>query len=40
MIVSGTNDHALRERLLRDADLNLQKAAAAGQAEEVTKRYV
>ncbi len=39
MIVCGVADHALRERLLRDADLTLAKAIDAGIAAEETKRH-
>ena len=39
MIVCGVNDRSLRERLLRDADLTLEKAIAAGHAAEETKRH-
>jgi hypothetical protein len=39
MIVCGVADHALRERLLCDADLTLAKATEAGIAAEETKRH-
>ena len=39
MIVCGITDHTLRERLLRDGDLTLEKAIAAGHAAEETKRH-
>ncbi len=39
MIVCGITDNPLRERLLRDADLTLEKAIAAGHAAEETKRH-
>ena len=39
MIVCGITDHTLRERFLRDRDLTLEKAIAAGQAAEETKRH-
>ena len=39
MIVCGVVDNTLRERLLRDGDLTLEKAIAAGHAEEETKRH-
>ena len=39
MIVCGVADNTLRERLLRDGDLTLEKAIAAGHAAEETKRH-
>ena len=36
MIVCGVADNTLRERLLRDGDLTLEKAIAVGHAAEVT----
>ena len=39
MIVCGTTDPLLRERLLRNADLTLTKAIEAGHASEETKRH-
>ena len=39
MIVCGTADPSLRERLLRNADLTLAKAIEAGHASEETKRH-
>ena len=39
MIVCGIADNTLRERLLRDGDLTLEKAIAAGHAAEETKRH-
>ena len=39
MIVCGTADPTLRERLLRNADLTLAKAIEAGHASEETKRH-
>ena len=39
MIVCGVADSGLRERLLRDADLTLEKAIAAGHAAEETKLH-
>ena len=39
MIVCGVADNTLRERLLRDGDLTLEKAIAAGRAAEETKRH-
>ena len=38
MIVCGVTDRSLRERLLRDAELTLEKAIAAGHAAKETKR--
>ena len=39
MIVCGVTDRSLRERLLRDAELTLEKAVAAGHAAEETRRH-
>eukprot|EP00794_Sanderia_malayensis_P014552 gene14552-16054_t len=39
MIVCGVADPSLRERLLRDAELTLEKAVAAGHAAEETRRH-
>ncbi len=39
MIVCGITDNSLCERLLRGADLTLEKAIAAGHAAEETKRH-
>ena len=39
MIDCGITDHTLHERLLRDGDLTLEKAIAAGHAAEETKRH-
>ena len=39
MIVCGVIDNSLRERLLRDADLTLEKAIASGHAAEETRLH-
>ena len=39
MIVCGTADLPLRERLLRNADLTLAEAIGAGHASEETRRH-
>ena len=39
MIVCGTNDNSLRERLLRDSELTLPKAISAGHAVEETRKH-
>ena len=39
MIVCGTNDNSLRERLLRESQLILPKATSAGRAAEETRKY-
>ncbi len=39
MIVCGVADPSLRERLLRDAELTLEKAVAVGHAAEETRRH-
>ena len=40
MIVCGTKDNSLRERLLRECDLTLSKAISAGHAAEETSKHV
>ena len=40
IIICGINDNRLRERLLREPDLTLQKAIQLGHAAEETKRHV
>ena len=37
MIICGVSDHGLRERMLREPDINLEKASELGQAAEKTK---
>ena len=39
MIVCGTRDNSLRERLLRECDLTLSKAISAGHAAEETRKH-
>ena len=39
MIVCGTKDNSLRERLLRECDLTLSKAISAGHAAEETRKH-
>ena len=39
MIVCGTNDNSLIERLLRESELTLPKAIAAGHAAEETRKH-
>ena len=39
MIVCGTKDNSLRERLLRECDLTLSKAITAGHAAEETRKH-
>ena len=39
MIVCGTNDNSLRERLLHESKLTLPKAIAAGHAAKETPKY-
>ena len=39
MIVCGTNDNSLRERLLRESELTLSKAIFAVHAAEETRRH-
>ena len=39
MIVSGTNDNAFHERLLRESDLTLSRAISAGHAAEKTQKH-
>ena len=39
MIVCGTNDNSLIERLLRESELTLPKAIAAGHADEETRKH-
>ena len=39
MIVCGTKENSLRERLLQEQDLTLSKAISAGQAAEETRKY-
>ena len=39
MIACGTNDNSLRERLLRQSELNLSKAISAGHADEETRKH-
>ena len=39
MIVCGTNDNSLRERLLRESELTLPKAISAGHAAEETRKH-
>ena len=39
MIVCGTNDNSLRERLLRESELTLPKAMSAGHAAEETRKH-
>lgn len=40
MIICGVTDNKLRERFLREADLDLDEAIKLGQAAEETKRHV
>ena len=40
MIICGVQDNKLRERLLREATLGLEKAIQLGQAAEETKKHV
>ena len=39
MIRCGVSDHGLRERMLREPDINLKKAVELGQAAEETKLH-
>ena len=39
MIVCGTKDNSLRERLLRETDLTLSRAISAGHAAEETRKH-
>ena len=39
MIVCGTYDNSLRERLLRESELTLPKAIPAGHAAEETRKH-
>ena len=39
VIVCGTNDNSLRERLLRESELTLPKAMSAGHAAEETRKH-
>ena len=39
MIVCGTNDNSLKERLLRESELTLSKAISAGHAAEETRKH-
>ena len=39
VIVCGTNDNSLRERLLRESELTLPKAISAGHAAEETRKH-
>ena len=39
VIVCGTKDNSLRERLLRECDLTLSKAISAGHAAEETRKH-
>ena len=39
MIVCDTNDHFLRERLLRESELTLPKAISAGHAAEESCKH-
>jgi uncharacterized protein YllA (UPF0747 family) len=39
MIICGISDNALRERMLREPNINLQKAVELGQASEQTKLH-
>ena len=39
MIVCGVSDNSLRERILREHNINLQKAIELGQASEKTKLH-
>ena len=39
MIVCGTKDNSLRERLLRECDVTLSKAISANHAAEATRKY-
>ena len=39
MIVCGTNNNSLRERLLHDSELTLPKAISAGHAVEETRKH-
>ena len=40
IIICGINDNRLRERLLREPELTLQKTIQIGHAAEETKRHV
>ncbi len=40
MIICGISDNALRERMLREPNINLQKAVELGQASEQTKLHM
>ena len=39
MIVCGSKDNSLRERLLRECDFTLSKAISAGNAAEETRKH-
>ena len=39
MIVCGTNDNSLRERLLCESELTLPKAISAGRTAEETRKH-
>ena len=40
MVICGINDNKLRERMLRETDLTMDKAIKLGQAAEETKKHV
>ena len=40
MVIVGVNDNGLRERMLRESDLDLPKAIKLGQAAEEAKKHI